>query len=159
MKTVVVGISDMKISNNINEILITYSLGSCLGLVIHDPSAHIAGILHCMLPLSKIDLQKAQTTPCMFVDTGVPLLFKESYRLGAEKSRIRVIAIGCSSLLDEKGFFRIGERNYAILRKLLWKNNILIEKQDIGGTESRTVSIEVATGKIIVCSKGQENII
>jgi len=159
MKTVVVGISDMKISNNLNETLITYSLGSCLGLLVYDYIAHVAGILHCMLPLSKIDLQKAKVSPFMFVDTGVPLLFKDAYRLGAEKSHIRVFAVGCSSLLDEKGFFRIGERNYAILRKLLWKNNILIDKQDIGGTDSRTVSIEVGTGKVLVSSKGQENVL
>lgn len=159
MKTVVVGISDIKVSNSANETLVTYSLGSCLGLIIYDPVAHVAGILHSMLPLSKIDLQKAKTSPCMFVDTGVPMLFREAYNLGAEKARMKVFAVGCSSLLDEKGFFRIGERNFTVLRKLLWKNNILIEQQDIGGTESRTVSIEVSSGKVLVISKGQETVL
>ncbi len=88
MKTTVVGISDMKVSNNPEEVLITYSLGSCLGVIIYDPVARVAGMLHSMLPLSKIDPHKAKTTPYMFVDTGIPMLFKEAYRLGAKKKNI-----------------------------------------------------------------------
>lgn len=156
MKTTVVGISDMKVSNNPDEVLITYSLGSCLGVVIYDPVAHVAGLLHSMLPLSKIDQHKAKALPFMFVDAGVPLLFREAYALGADKKRIIVKAAGCSSLLDEKGFFKIGERNFTVLRKLLWKNNILIEKQDIGGNISRTVSIAVQTGRVVIKTGGRE---
>ncbi len=156
MKTIVVGISDMKVSDNPNEVLITYSLGSCLGVMLYDPVSQIAGLLHSMLPLSKIDPQKAKAAPFMFVDTGLPILFKEAYNLGAEKKNIVVKAVGCSSLLDEKGYFKIGERNFTVLRKLLWKNNILIEKQDIGGNHSRTASIEVASGRIIVKTGGKE---
>ncbi len=156
MKTLVVGISDMKVSNNEKEVLITYSLGSCVGVIIYDPVAKVAGMLHSMLPLSKIDPNKALASPAMFVDTGVPNLFKEAYRLGADKKRIIVSAVGCASLLDEKGFFKIGERNFTVLRKLLWKNNVLIEKQDIGGNISRTVSIAVGTGKIILKTGGKE---
>lgn len=156
MKTIVVGISDMKTSNNPEEILITYSLGSCLGVIIYDPVARVAGMLHSMLPLSKIDTHKAKSSPFMFVDTGIPLLFKDAYRLGAEKKNIIVKAVGCSSLLDEKGFFKIGERNFTVLRKLLWKNNILIEKQDIGGSQSRTASIIVNSGDVKIKSGGKE---
>jgi chemotaxis protein CheD len=159
VKTLVVGISDMKVSNNPDEVLITYSLGSCLGVIIYDPVARVAGLLHCMLPLSKIDPQKAKASPYMFVDSGLPLLFKEAYCLGAEKRNIIVKAVGCSSLLDEKGFFKIGERNFTVLRKLLWKNNILIEKQDIGGSHSRTASILVGTGEVKIKSSGKEYIL
>jgi len=156
VKTLVVGISDMKVSNSPDEVLITYSLGSCLGVIVYDPVARVAGLPHSMLPLSKIDPQKAKAAPFMFVDTGIPLLFKEAYCLGAEKRNMIVKAVGCSSLLDEKGFFKIGERNFTVLRKLLWKNNILIEKQDIGGSHSRTASIIVASGEVKIKSGGRE---
>lgn len=156
MKTIVVGISDMKVSNNPDEVLITYSLGSCLGVIIYDPVAKVAGMLHSMLPLSKIDPHKATASPYMFVDTGIPLLFRQAHSLGADKKNIIVKAVGCSSLLDEKGFFKIGERNFTVLRKLLWKNNILIEKQDIGGSMSRTVSIIVGSGDVKIKSGGKE---
>lgn len=156
MGTIVVGISDMKVSSNPDDILITYSLGSCLGLILYDPVVPVAGMLHCMLPLSSIDPQKARQNPCMFVDTGVPILFREVYALGGQKKRIIVKAVGCSSLLDEKEFFKIGERNFTVLRKLLWKNNILIDKQDIGGNISRTVSISVCNGRVLIKSGGKE---
>jgi chemotaxis protein CheD len=146
----------MKVSNNPDEVLITYSLGSCLGVIIYDPIVKVAGMLHSMLPLSKIDPHKATVSPYMFVDTGIPLLFRQAYSLGAEKNNIIVKAVGCSSLLDEKGFFKIGERNFTVLRKLLWKNNILIEKQDIGGSMSRTVSIIVGNGDVKIKSAGKE---
>ncbi len=146
----------MKVSGSPNDVLITYSLGSCLGVVIYDPVVQVAGLLHSMLPLSKIDPAKAQSSPCMFVDTGIPLLFNQAYQMGAEKKRIIVKAVGCSSMLDEKGYFKIGERNFTVLRKLLWKNNILIDKEDIGGFQSRTVSISVGTGRVIVKSDGKE---
>ena len=146
----------MKVSNNPDEVLITYSLGSCLGVIIYDPVVRVAGMLHSMLPLSKIDPHKATVSPYMFVDTGIPLLFRQAYSLGADKNNIIVKAVGCSSLLDEKGFFKIGERNFTVLRKLLWKNNILIEKQDIGGSMSRTVSIIVGNGDVKIKSAGKE---
>jgi len=149
----------MKVSSAVTDVLITYSLGSCLGVIIYDPVAQVAGLLHSMLPLSTIDPLKAKSSPYMFVDTGIPLLFSEAYNHGAEKKRIIVKAVGCSSMLDEKGFFKIGERNFTVLRKLLWKNNILIDKEDIGGAQSRTVSISVATGRVIVKSDGKETVL
>jgi len=157
LKTKVIGISDMMVSKTPNETLITYSLGSCLGVVIYDPVVHVAGLLHSMLPLSKIDPQKAKKSPFMFVDTGVPLLFREAFKLGAEKQRLIVKAVGCSSLLKKKGFFKIGERNFTVHRKLLWKNNILIEGQDVDGNGSRTVKIQVKSGNVIIKSGGEKN--
>jgi chemotaxis protein CheD len=151
-----VGISEMRVSNQNDDVIVTYSLGSCLGVTIYDPVARIGGMIHCMLPMSKLDLQKARSFPCMFVDTGVPLLFNEAYVLGAKKERIIVKVAGCSQILDDKGLFNIGERNYMTLRKLLWKNGILINTEDIGGTESRTIYLELSTGRVIIKSRDKK---
>ncbi len=145
-----IGISEMRVSDSAEDILVTYSLGSCLGVTIYDPVVRVGGMIHCMLPLSKLDPQKARSFPCMFVDTGIPLLFNEAYRLGAQKNRIIVKIAGCSQILDENGLFNIGERNYAVCRKLLWKNNILISAEDIGGMESRTMFLEMDSGKVYI---------
>ena len=96
----VVGISDMMVTKNIDETLITYSLGSSLGVVIYDPVARVAGLLHSILPLSKMDSQKSSRFPYIFVDTGIHHLFREAAKLGAEKKRLLVSAIGCFSLMD-----------------------------------------------------------
>lgn len=143
---IVIGISDMKVSNKPDDVLITYSLGSCIGVVIWDPVARVAGLLHYMLPDSSLDKDKAQAKPFMFADTGIPMLFKETYKYGALKTRMVVKVVGGSQIMDNAGIFNIGKRNHAVVRKMFWKNNIMIAKEDVGGTCNRTISIEVGTG-------------
>ena len=155
----IVGISEMKISNRQDDVLVTYSLGSCIGVTIYDPVVHLGGLIHCMLPLSRIDPQKAAESPAMFIDTGIPALFREAYNLGAKKERIIVKVAGAAQILDEKGMFKIGERNYAVLCRILRKNNISIDAEDVGGTISRTMSLEIGTGRVIVKSpNGKEEL-
>ena len=85
MSDLIVGISDLKVSNNPTDVLITYALGSCIGVAVFDPKARVGGLLHFMLPDSSLDANKAKTTPAMFADTGITLLFKSCYAIGAEK--------------------------------------------------------------------------
>ncbi|MGC8833704.1 MAG: chemotaxis protein CheD [Armatimonadota bacterium] len=152
----VVGIADMKVSGNGSDILITHALGSCLGIAVYDPIARVGGLLHVMLPLSTVDPERAKENPYMFVDTGVPRLFLECYKAGAKKQRIVVkVAGGATSYgSEEDDIFQIGKRNIIMLRKLLWKNGVLIEACDVGGAESRTMSLEIGTGIVTVRSNG-----
>ena len=152
----VVGISEFFVSDNGSDVLITYSLGSCLGLALYDPVIQVGGMIHCMLPLSKIDKIKAEKTPAMFVDTGVPLLLQHMFDMGGKRSRIIAKVAGCGQLLDDKKLFKIGERNYTVLRKILWKNNILIEAEDVFGTVSRTMSLKISSGITMIKSQGKE---
>jgi len=146
----------MAVSDRADDVLVTYSLGSCVGLSLYDPVARIGGLIHCMLPLSKINPAKAQTNPEMFTDTGVVALLRAVLAKGAQKNRLVAKVAGAGQLLDENGLFRIGERNHTVLRKVLWKNDILIAAEDVGGTLSRTVYLHVATGQTIVKSTGRQ---
>ena len=85
MGELIVGISDLKVSNNPADVLITYALGSCIGVAVFDPKARVGGLLHFMLPDSILNPNKARTMPAMFADTGITLLFKSCYAVGAEK--------------------------------------------------------------------------
>jgi len=147
-----VGISDMKTSNSRHDVLVTYSLGSCIGLSLYDPVALVGGLIHCMLPLSRTDPAKANRTPAMFVDTGVPLLLRTVFELGATRENLVAKVAGGALLLDEKKLFKIGQRNYTVLRKVLWKNNILIAAEDVGGTFARTMYLDMGTGTTTVKS-------
>jgi chemotaxis protein CheD len=151
----VVAVGDMKIGRDV-DLIVTYALGSCLGLVVFDPVEKVGGLLHAMLPLSKINPAKAEANPYMFVDTGVPALFKALYEIGGQKSRMVIKAVGCGNPLGKSEVFKIGERNYTILKKLLWKNNILLDAEDVGGTASRTVQLDVATGETVISSNGKK---
>jgi chemotaxis protein CheD len=57
-------------------------------------------------------------------------------------------------MLDKSRTFRIGKRNYTVLRKILWKNDILIDAHDTGGTTSRTLFFHVGSGQTVVKKKG-----
>lgn len=151
---IIVGIADMQVSNEPEAVLITYSLGSCIGVSLYDPVVKVGGLLHFMLPDSKIDPAKAQKNPSMFADTGIPLLFREAYKLGAEKRRLHVKIAGGSQILDDSGYFNIGKRNYLALRKVLWMNNVLIHSEDIGGNVNRTLSVELSSGKVWIKTSG-----
>lgn len=154
--THVVGVADMKTGIE-GQVLVTHALGSCLGLVLYDPVARVGGLLHAMLPLSKINPQKAATHPYMFVDTGVPELFRAVYAIGGLKERIVVRVAGCASPLNAGEMFRIGEHNHVMLRKLLWKNSILIAAEDVGGTAGRTVRFDLDTGRVVIRSGAEDH--
>jgi chemotaxis protein CheD len=155
-RAICVDISDMKLSRSREDVLVTYSLGSCVGLTLFDPVAGIGAMIHCMLPMSKIDPEKARQKPYMFVDTGVASMLGELYAAGAQRHNLIAKVAGAGSPLGREQTFRIGERNYTILRKFLWKNNILIAKEDVGGSKARTLYLNMADGRTMVKSEGQE---
>ena len=153
----VVNVADMKGSATREDTLITYALGSCLGITLYDPVARVGCLLHAMLPQSSIDPQKAADNPYMFVDTGVPKLFHECYRLGGQKERLIVKVAGgaCAHGNEEDDYFKIGKRNIIMLRKLLWKNGVLIAAHDVGGSHSRTMILDIDTGNILLRVNGE----
>ena len=53
-------------------------------------------------------------------------------------------------MLDPNGLFNIGKRNYLAMRKILWKNNVAIAVEHVGGEVNRTVRLEVGTGRVIL---------
>jgi chemotaxis protein CheD len=155
MNSVVVGIADCQISRDRDCILVTYALGSCIAVAIHDADAGVGGMLHLMLPESAIDRDKADRNPYMFADTGIPMLFRSAYESGAEKRRITVRLAGGAQIMDAKGVFNIGKRNYLAVKKILWKAGVLVHGEAVGGETSRTVRLEVGSGKFWLHPVGQ----
>jgi len=145
---VVVGVGDMAVSNNQATILSTYALGSCIGVVVFDPVARCGGILHLMLPEAAVSPQKAITQPAMFADTGLPLLFKELAGLKAERARVKIFVAGGASVIGGQDPFRIGERNARATLDFLTTHRVPITQVDTGGSHSRTVHLELSTGKV-----------
>lgn len=145
----------MAVSGNPGASIVTYSLGSCIGIAIHDPAAGVGGILHFLLPESKLAPEKAKNNPCMFCDTGILSLFKAAYKLGAKKQRMRVIVVGGSQIMDQKGFFNIGKRNYMATKRIFCKNNVLIDYEDVGGNSNRTLMLDIGSGKVKIKTSGE----
>jgi chemotaxis protein CheD len=154
-----ISVADIKISSDPEDVLITHALGSCLGITIYDFKKKVGGMLHCMLPDSTIDRNKAQKNPAMFVDSGMKLLLGELLKTGSEKKHLVIKAVGGSSskIKEEDDFFQIGRRNFVSLRKFLWENGLLLKAHDIGGFGSRTVSLRIDDGEVIVKINGTMN--
>lgn len=149
-----VGIAEMIISSNPTDILVAPNLGSCLGLAVYDPEKQIGGVIHCLLPLSKADTEKAKNNPLMYVDSGVSHFLNEIIKLGARKNKLVITAAGCSNINDLNNVFEIGKKNHTIFRKLMWKNNLLIKGEDVGESFARTLSLRIDTGEVTVRSQG-----
>ncbi len=150
----IVGIAEMAVSVDPTETLVTYSLGSCVGLSLVDPVAGVGGLLHAMMPVSTMDPARAAQSPAMFADSGTLALLKDVFDRGATRANLIAKIAGAATQVDQHGLFRIGERNLMVLRRVLWRNDILISAEDCGGAISRTMLVEMATGRTLVKSNG-----
>jgi len=153
-----VAVADMKVTTNGGDLLITHSLGSCLGVIVHDAISGVGALLHVMLPLSTINAEKAAENPFMFVDTGVSRLLTECYKAGARKARMVIKVAGGARIgaAATKGdFFAIGSRNVTVFRKILWKNGLMLKAADVGGTRPRTLSLNMKTEEVLIKSNGK----
>jgi chemotaxis protein CheD len=155
MNNVVIGIGDCQVSKDAGSALVTYALGSCIAVIIYDPVARVGGLLHFMLPESALDPAKAEKNPFMFADTGIPILFRTAYRLGADKKRLIVTVAGGAQIMDTQGTFNIGKRNCLSMRKILSKAGVLVHMEHLGGMVSRTVRLEVGSGKVLLREAGR----
>nr|WP_319393753.1 chemotaxis protein CheD [uncultured Desulfobacter sp.] len=151
----IVGIGEMKVSNQVGDTIAAPSIGSGIVLVVYDPEAKVGGILHYMLPDASIDETNAKNQPLMFADTGIPALFKQAYMLGADKNRIRIFAAGGAQIINQEREFNIGQRNYTALAQILTRENVALWKQAVGGNFNRTVAIDITTGHISLKTSGQ----
>lgn len=158
-RNIVVSVSDAKISEDPDSVLVTYSLGSCIAVTVYDPVCRIGGMLHYQLPESSMDAQRAQRDPFMFVDTGLTLLLNKMLELGAAKSRLIVKAAGGAAMANGPKGFDIGKRNFLALRKVLWQLGVMLKNQDCGGANPRNMYLDIETGTALVKSNGAETVL
>lgn len=153
----IVGIADMKISSAPGDIVVTHALGSCLGISAYDPIKHVGGIVHVMMPTSTLNPEKAKANPYMFIDTGIPAFFRELYEAGGVKRQIVVKVAGGAKVHNNDGDrFAIGKKNFIMLRKIFWKNGVLIDSADVGGSCARTMYLDLSNGRVWLNSAGKD---
>ena len=62
-------------------------------------------------------------------------------------------------LSPPEDFFQIGRKNLILLRKLFWKNGFLITAEDVEGTDSRTMFLDIASGEVMLRVGGSERLL
>jgi chemotaxis protein CheD len=156
-KKISVGISDCGYGTKDGELIVTHSLGSCIGMALYDDKAKVGGMLHYMLPISGPRKGEKGFNPLMFGDTGIVKLFEGMYERGATKGNIRVVIAGGASMHSSSNdHFNIGEKNIVVAQKLLWKNGVVLDGENVRGNNSRTLYLDVETGKIWITTQGKE---
>jgi chemotaxis protein CheD len=148
-RRIVIGIGEYAVSSDPNDVIVTHALGSCVAVCLWDPAAGVGGMIHVLLPDSKINPVRAEAQPAAFADTGIPLLFHAAYERGAKKARCRVHLVGGAAVSGSASTqASIGKRNVLAARQILWRNGVLVEREEVGGTVARNVTLEVGDGTV-----------
>lgn len=153
-KELKVGIGDMKLSRGDGRI-ITYALGSCIGITFYDPVTHLGALLHIMLPTQ---LSPGDPNVFKFADSGIRETLRKLHVFGVVKSRMAVKIAGGAKMFEISGnsaFGNIGERNTESVRRVLAAEGIRIAAEDVGGNYARTMVLDLQNGKVTVRTVGR----
>ncbi len=146
MNKLTIGIADMKMARN-EGVLITYALGSCIGVCLYDPVIRLGALVHIMLP---INMEANRTSPLKYADTGIRFTLDKMSRMGAQRSRIVAKIAGGAKMFDVAGngsLGNIGQRNIESVHNVLRQEHIRLLREDVGGSTARTLLFDVATGE------------
>ena len=153
-KQLVVGIGDMKLGRQEGTI-ITYALGSCIGIALYDPMIKLGALVHIMLP-EKGNI--ADSNIFKYADTGLRETFRKLYAYGADKRRLTAKIAGGAKMFDMKGgssLGNIGDRNAQSVKRVLAQEGIRVLKEDTGANYARTMSIDLQTGMVLFKTFGR----
>lgn len=160
MACVLLGVGDYGAVSKPGESLKTMALGSCVAVVLMDPVTHCVGMDHVALPDSAAHADRAKQKPGHFADTGIPALLEAMYQAGVPRQQrhgIIVKLIGGANVMDPCNTFNIGKRNVLAIKKVLWQFGMGAVAEDVGGQISRTVTVDVDEGRVLISSPGLEN--
>ena len=150
----IIGIADMKMAKGLGT-LITYALGSCIGICLYDPLTKVGALIHIMLPLN---METGRTHPMKYADTGVRETLKMMESMGASRARITAKIAGGAKMFEISGggsLGNVGQRNIESVHMVLKREGIRLLKEDVGGTGARTLSFDVSDGTGCVRSHGR----
>lgn len=153
-----VGIADMKMARG-EGMLITYALGSCLGICLYDPLLQIAALVHVMLPLN---METNRKSPLKYADTGIRETLRKMEEQGAMKARIVAKMAGGAKMFDVPGggnLGNIGQRNIESAHMVLRREGIRLLREDVGGSTARTLLFDTESGQACVRSFGKPELI
>lgn len=145
----VVGISDYKKAKG-EGLLVTYALGSCVGICLYDQQMKIGGLSHIMLPDSAM-FANMETNRMKFADTALPDLYAELKAMGASPARLTAKIAGGAQMFQTSATSRvgqIGERNVKMVKQVLAALRIPIIAEDTGANYGRTVFFDVTDGSV-----------
>lgn len=149
-----VGMGEGCVTRRPEAVLVAPGLGSCVAVVVHSARPLVGGLAHVMLPRALGD----GLHPFKFADTAVPALLRAFEEAGAKPAALVVYLVGGAAMfgLPAESALNVGERNVRAVREQLQARGIQVRAQAVGGHVSRTVSLHVASGRVVVRTAGGE---
>lgn len=154
-EVVKVGMGDLNVCSAPDSI-ITLGLGSCVGVILYDPVAKKAGMLHAMLPDST--RIRNDTNRYKFVDTGLDDLLVKLTAIGAVRSRLVAKLAGGAQMFaftTKSEMCRIGDNNVEASKRKLAQLKIPLLAEDTGLNYGRTVEFFPETGEYKIKAVGK----
>lgn len=157
MDKLTIGIADMKMAQG-SGMLVTYALGSCIGICLYDSVIKLGALIHIMLP---INMEAGRKNVMKYADTAIRETLKQMEAKGGKRARITAKIVGGAKMFEDNGgsLGNIGQRNIESVRLNLKKEGIRILKEDVGGTVARTLLFDVTSGLGCVRSYGRQELI
>ncbi|MDR0569629.1 MAG: chemotaxis protein CheD [Clostridiales Family XIII bacterium] len=152
-----VGISDYAKAKAPN-ILVTFALGSCVGICLFDGATKTGGLSHIMLPDST-QAARNETNRMKFADTALVDIVRDLKGMGA--ARLTAKIAGGAQMFSTPGIGNlgnIGERNVKAVKAALASLKIPIVAEDTGKNYGRTVYFDLSTGVMKVQSIGKTTV-
>lgn len=155
-KIIKIGMAELDICKSPDAVS-TLGLGSCVGVVLRDPSTKIGGMVHVMLPDStKI---KNSDKLAKFADTGIDALIEKMVSAGARRSNLEAKLAGGAQMFNFQNkmtVIRVGDRNVEACKEKLTQLKIPILAEDTGENYGRTVIYYPEDGKFVIRAVGKE---
>ena len=153
MSEIKIGISDLNIAKK-GDVLVTYALGSCVGICLYDGVHKVAGLSHIMLPTSQ-GFNPVGNQIYKFADLAIPQLIKKMEQAGAKKICMKAKIAGGAQMfasVNNSTLANIGQRNVIEVKKILQQLNISIIAEDTGKNYGRTQYFNSADGSMRIKS-------
>jgi chemotaxis protein CheD len=148
----VVGIGAYAISKSPDDVIKTFALGTCVGLVYYSTRTRAMAMAHIQLPVCRV--LSGGDKPSRFADIAPEFLLREMQSKHAVTPR--EVLISLYGGIDSKAggdMFRIGEKNLDEVKKALKNLGLPYKEVDTGGNDSRTLVAHTATGVVEVIKR------
>ncbi|MCL2747624.1 MAG: chemotaxis protein CheD [Oscillospiraceae bacterium] len=148
----VVGIGGYAISGRPEDLIKTFALSTCVGLVYYSALRRCMGMAHIQLPNARGGGRG--DLPSRFADVAPGfLLSKMTIKFGTNKNELRVSLFGGIAPRTSGDCFRIGEKNLDVIKNVLRQMGLSYSDMDTGGQVSRTLVAHVETGVVKVIQR------
>jgi chemotaxis protein CheD len=149
--TINVSLGELAISDNHDDILACYGLGSCIGVTAFDPVKKMGALAHIVLPRNNSTI--LDSAPAKYADIAIPYMIQELEKKGVNKGRLIIKIAGGAKILScipAGSMLDIGEKNVIAVLEAISQQKLKVTNQDVRGNIGRTLFLHIKDGKTII---------